>query len=93
MARTLEVLGFPRCHVYDPHRLLRERYKFIGELRAIGYVRTDQLIFMARSGFDSFELSEADLPGAAKALATFSAAYQSSNDFGLSARLPRHIAV
>lgn len=26
MARTLEVLGFPRCHVYDPHRLLRERY-------------------------------------------------------------------
>lgn len=26
LARTLEVLGFQRCHVYDPHRLIRERY-------------------------------------------------------------------
>jgi len=26
LARTLEVFGFQRCHVYDPHRLVRERY-------------------------------------------------------------------
>ena len=26
LARTLEVLGFAQCHVYDPHRLVRERY-------------------------------------------------------------------
>jgi tRNA G18 (ribose-2'-O)-methylase SpoU len=26
LARTLEVFGFGRCHVYDPHRLVRERY-------------------------------------------------------------------
>lgn len=26
LARTLEVLGFGACHVYDPHRLVRERY-------------------------------------------------------------------
>ncbi|MES1177944.1 MAG: TrmH family RNA methyltransferase [Myxococcales bacterium] len=26
LARTLEVLGFQRCHVYDPHRLVRDRY-------------------------------------------------------------------
>ena len=26
LARTLEVLGFERCHVFDPHRLVRERY-------------------------------------------------------------------
>lgn len=26
LARTLEVFGFERCHVYDPHRLVRERY-------------------------------------------------------------------
>ena len=26
LARTLEVLGFTHCHVYDPHRLVRERY-------------------------------------------------------------------
>jgi tRNA G18 (ribose-2'-O)-methylase SpoU len=26
LARTLEVFGFRRCYVYDPHRLVRERY-------------------------------------------------------------------
>ncbi len=26
LSRTLEVLGFAQCHVYDPHRLVRERY-------------------------------------------------------------------
>jgi tRNA G18 (ribose-2'-O)-methylase SpoU len=26
LARTLEVFGFRHCHVYDPHRLVRERY-------------------------------------------------------------------
>ncbi len=26
LARTLEVFGFLRCYVYDPHRLVRERY-------------------------------------------------------------------
>lgn len=26
LARTLEVFGFEQCHVYDPHRLVRERY-------------------------------------------------------------------
>jgi uncharacterized protein (DUF934 family) len=78
---------------YTQAKLLRERYGFRGELRAIGYVRIDQLWFMARCGFDSFELSEADLKGADKALATFSAAYQSSNDLGLTAKLGREVAV
>lgn len=26
LARTLEVFGFERCYVFDPHRLVRERY-------------------------------------------------------------------
>jgi len=26
LARTLEVFGFDQCHVFDPHRLVRERY-------------------------------------------------------------------
>jgi tRNA G18 (ribose-2'-O)-methylase SpoU len=26
LARTLEVFGFRHCYVYDPHRLVRERY-------------------------------------------------------------------
>ena len=72
---------------YTQARLLRERWKFTGELRATGYVRRDQLFFLARCGFNSFELSDADLEDAAGALSTFSAAYQPSNDAGLPHKL------
>jgi uncharacterized protein (DUF934 family) len=76
---------------YSQARVLRERLKFTGELRATGYVHRDQLFFMARCGFNSFELAEADLADAHGAFATFSAAYQPSNDLGLAVTLPRHI--
>ena len=72
---------------YSQARLLRERWKFTGELRATGHVRRDQLFFMARCGFDSFELPDAELPGAEAALHTFTAAYQPANDAGLTERL------
>jgi uncharacterized protein (DUF934 family) len=74
---------------YTQGRLLRERWKFAGELRATGYVRRDQLFFLARCGFNSFELPEGELETARDALATFSAAYQPANDAGLAVRL-RH---
>ncbi len=57
---------------YTQGRLLRERFDFKGELRATGYVRRDQLFFLARCGFNSFELSEADIQAALAALSTFS---------------------
>jgi uncharacterized protein (DUF934 family) len=72
---------------YSQGRLLRERLNFGGELRASGYVRQDQLFFMARCGFNSFELNESDFESAAVALSTFSAAYQPSNDAGLAYKL------
>jgi uncharacterized protein (DUF934 family) len=74
---------------YSQARLLREQWKFTGELRATGFVRRDQLFFLARCGFNSFELSDADLEDAAEALSTFSMAYQPSNDAGLPHKL-RH---
>jgi uncharacterized protein (DUF934 family) len=74
---------------YTQARLLRERWGFAGELRARGAIRRDQVFFLARCGFDSFELPEAEFEGAAAALRTFTAAYQSSNDRGLGAAL-RH---
>jgi uncharacterized protein (DUF934 family) len=73
---------------YSQARLLREQWKFSGELRATGYVRRDQLFFLARCGFNSFELSDTDIEDAAGALSTFSAAYQPSNDTGLPFKLP-----
>ena len=72
---------------YSQARVLRERYGFAGELRAVGYVRTDQLFFLARVGFSSFEMAEADLQSGLDAFATFSYAYQRSNDQGLTRAL------
>jgi uncharacterized protein (DUF934 family) len=72
---------------YTQARLLRERWDFKGELRATGYVRRDQLFFMARCGFNSFELPETDIEDAYTAFSTFSAAYQPSNDLGLAFKL------
>jgi uncharacterized protein (DUF934 family) len=74
---------------YTQGRLLRERWKFAGELRARGAIRRDQLFILARCGFNSFELPESELESAAASLSTFSAAYQRSNDAGLAAPL-RH---
>lgn len=62
---------------YSAARLLRERYGFTGELRSIGDVLIDQLFFMARCGFDSFDLREdQDIEDALKAFSTFSVTYQ-----------------
>ena len=74
---------------YTQARLLRERYGFKHELRAAGYVRQDQLFFLARCGFNSFELPENELNAATAAFSTFSAEYQPSNDAGLARKL-RH---
>ena len=64
---------------YSIARLLRERYGYRGELRAVGDVLRDQLLFMKRSGFDSFSLREDQDPD--EALAAFnelSEEYQAS---------------
>jgi len=72
---------------YTQARLLRERWNFKGELRATGYVRRDQLFFMARCGFNSFELPDTDIEDAYTAFSTFTAAYQPANDLGLARKL------
>ena len=74
---------------YTQGALLRERYGFKGELRAIGYVRLDQLFGLARCGFNSFEMSAEDLKVAPSKFATFSFAYQPASDAGLPQALRR----
>jgi uncharacterized protein (DUF934 family) len=64
---------------YTQGRLLRERYRFTGELRALGAIKRDQIFFLTRCGFDTFELAaDEDLEGARASLSTYSAAYQHS---------------
>ncbi len=43
---------------YSIARLVRERYGYTGELRAVGDVLRDQIYYMLRVGFDSFLLAE-----------------------------------
>jgi uncharacterized protein (DUF934 family) len=74
---------------YTQGRLLRERWRFTGELRATGSIGRDHVFFLARCGFNSFELPDSEIESAATAFSTFSAAYQPSNDSGLPAAL-RH---
>lgn len=62
-------------------RLLRDRYGFKGELRAVGQIIRDQLFFLKRCGFNAFEFdSEIDLDEGAQSLADFSDAYQVAAD-------------
>jgi uncharacterized protein (DUF934 family) len=58
-------------------RLLRERYGYRGELRAVGDVLRDQLAFMARCGFDAFEVrADRDPEDALRAFDEISVTYQ-----------------
>ncbi len=62
-------------------RLLRERFGYRGELRAIGYVLRDQLCFLKRCGVDSFVLPEGtNLQAALASLDDFTEYYQTSVD-------------
>lgn len=66
---------------YTYARLLRERYGFKGEVRAVGNVLRDQLYYMARCGFDAFELEQGrDLEQALAAFNDFSVNYQPAAD-------------
>ena len=50
--------AFPKFNdgrAYTAARLLRERYGFTGEVRAVGDVLREQAGFMVRCGFDAFE--------------------------------------
>ncbi|HBF97007.1 MAG TPA: oxidoreductase [Alphaproteobacteria bacterium] len=74
-------------------RLLRERFGYKGELRAVGNVLFDQLAFMHRCGFDAFEVQkDPDADRFAKALTAFSVRYQRAADDAQTALELRHKA-
>ncbi|MFG1429793.1 DUF934 domain-containing protein [Xanthobacter sp. V2C-8] len=81
---SLIVLSLPKFRdgrAYSQARLLRERYGFKGELRATGNVLRDQLLMLARSGFDALVVEkEADAAAAAQALGSYSLFYQPTGD-------------
>jgi uncharacterized protein (DUF934 family) len=91
---ALVALEFPKFRdgrAYSYARLLRERYGFTGELRAIGDVLLEQLFFMLRTGFNAFEIQDADPLGAYRtALGDLSVWYQPTGDGRPTAMQLRH---
>ena len=67
---------------YSTAALLRQRYHYPGELRAVGDVLHDQLFFMKRVGFDSYALKEGKSAVHAidKGFSVFSEVYQAATD-------------
>jgi uncharacterized protein (DUF934 family) len=64
---------------YSIARLLRQRYGYRGELRAVGQITRDHLFFMESCGFDAFELRDGEDPHQAlAAFGDFSESYQAS---------------
>ncbi len=60
-AISLVQLDFPAYtdgRAYSAARLLRQRYGFKGEIRAVGNVLRDQYPLMLRCGFDAFVVSD-----------------------------------
>ncbi len=81
---ALIALVFPTFkdgRAYSQARQLRERYGFRGELRATGDVLRDQFLFLARAGFDAFEVKkDTDATAFVDALARYSVFYQPAGD-------------
>jgi len=64
---------------YSTARILRERQRFTGELRAVGDVLRDQLFLMAECGFDAFVVrADRDAADALASLEDFKSIYASS---------------
>jgi len=75
---------------YSQAQLLRRRLDYTGELRAVGHVLRDQILYMNRSGFDAYQTSRANLANVLKALEEYSAFYQPAADGQTSVFSRRH---
>jgi uncharacterized protein (DUF934 family) len=77
-------LAFPKYRdgrAYTSARLLRERFKYEGQIRAVGDVLQEQAGFMVRCGFDAFEPNDGATPDAwTKATQRFRHVYQRAAD-------------
>jgi uncharacterized protein (DUF934 family) len=62
---ALVALEFPKFRDgrgYSAAELLRNRYDYTGQLRAVGEVLRDQAVHLIRCGFDAFEPSDGSTP-------------------------------
>ena len=78
---ALEFPVFKDGRAFSYARLLRERYRYQGEVRAFGHILRDQYLFLDRCGVDSIEVEdEKALEEWRKAASEFSVWYQPAAD-------------
>ena len=66
---------------YSMAKLLRDRFGFKKELRAVGDVMRDQIFYLQRCGFNAYEVKAGrDINDAVKAFEDFTVKYQVSSD-------------
>jgi uncharacterized protein (DUF934 family) len=88
---ALEFPAFKDGRAYSYAHLLRDRYGYPGELRAVGDVLLEQLHFMHRVGFNSFDIQSEDAVNAWEiASADISVWYQPTSDGRTSIKQLRH---
>ena len=80
-AIAIEFPRFTDGRGYSHARVLRQRLGFAGEIRAVGEVLRDQLLFMRRCGIDAFLVAKpADADAAPAALREIDVVYQPAAD-------------
>jgi uncharacterized protein (DUF934 family) len=83
----LIAVNFPRFNDgrgYSVATLLRSRYGYTGQLRAIGDVLHDQLFYLKRCGFDAYALrADRNIDDALRGFKDFSEPYQATVDLSL----------
>ena len=78
---AVRFVSFTDGRGYSIARLLRERFGWRGELRAIGDIQRDQVFYLARCGFDALSLRDGeDVETALAAFNDFTEAYQTAVD-------------
>lgn len=81
---ALVALEFPKFtdgRGFSYARLLRDRFGYVGEIRAMGQVLRDQYLFMTRCGIDAVEVpDDANILGYLESLGEFSVWYQPASD-------------
>ncbi|HEV7694355.1 MAG TPA: DUF934 domain-containing protein [Hyphomonadaceae bacterium] len=91
-------LQFPKYtdgRAFSQSQMLRRRYGYKGEVRAIGQVLRDQLRLMIRSGFDAMQVDDPEITANAEGVydisaTEFSKIYQSASDASETIFMKRH---
>ena len=87
---TVNFPSFADGRGFSQARLIRERFEFTGEIRAVGHIIRDQYLYLVRSGVDSIDADRATEAEWKAAIEEFDTFYQPALNKGTAAYRLRH---